>query len=894
MGHDDTSNNKSKKYKIIILGLIIHFLLLFAVFDIYFASPLDHGMRSVKSITKPPAKRLVIFVADGLRAEAVLDNKLDRIPFLKSVIENNGSWGVAHTRVPTESRPGHVALLAGIYEDPSAIMKGWKANPVLFDSVINQSSNAWAWGSPDILNIFNKDNLPHIRMHTYSSELEDFGEQNTGLLDMWVFNRVEKFLAEEVDKCMTACEDFHASGNVFFLHLLGIDTAGHGYKPHSKEYVQNIQLVDRNVRKISQMFEKVFNDKKTAYVFTADHGMTDWGSHGAGSPHETEAPLVAWGAGIRRQSHRQDLKQINLAPLLSSIIGTNIPSNSLGVVPLEYIDMPEESLAEIQMANTLQLLELFNIKRLRTEANALIFIPYKGLTSDVLDETLVVLEKMQEDQEFKGLINECRRLVEVLINGLDYYHNYYQYPLLISISIGFIGWILFLVASVLDSQVLVKSSCTSPGTKTMVVNMVPVGLCYMQNFPLSYYVYFWFPFGVFSLLLGNQQFFIFNSFRLTSTRKIINVLIYVTGIELLVLGFFTRTSFSILSMLIGIWILLPGAFGKFANRRDKILWLILCLILSIFPLFPVMKTTFNLSMYCLGAITWVLLFYEMFYRLRYQYQFKRIGIRYSIFYVQFSCLVLAIIYSISIEYGLIANNSSIKYFSWTLLVIPICLIPFTSTFLAVRLLGTFFGFAPFYLLVSSNFEALFSAIYVAVLCNWLLIESKSFSASDSTNLLYYVNFDAYKSKTKITPDMFRRTFLFMGFIFIGFFGTGNIASLNSFDPMWVRAFLTVFSPFKMMGLILLKIMVPFLFTCCVFRAINSIGKENILQMFCIILIYSDLMVLQFLYLITNVGSWLDIGSSLSHFIIMEGFVIILLLLYGLAHLLTTTNCIKQK
>lgn len=57
--------------------------------------------------------------------------------------------------------------------------------------------------------------------------------------------------------------------------------------------------------------------------------MTDWGSHGDGSMHETEVPFIAWGSSIPHSKVQYDLQQADIASLISSMVGINIPINSV-------------------------------------------------------------------------------------------------------------------------------------------------------------------------------------------------------------------------------------------------------------------------------------------------------------------------------------------------------------------------------------------------------------------------------------------------------------------------------------------------------------------------------------------------------------------------------------
>ena len=86
--------------------------------------------------------------------------------------------------------------------------------------------------------------------------------------------------------------------------------------------------VDYNIQKVVEKTDNYFGKDSTAYIFTSDHGMTDWGSHGSGSTDETETPFVAWGAGILKDSRFFNVEQAALTPLISSLIGIPVPVNN--------------------------------------------------------------------------------------------------------------------------------------------------------------------------------------------------------------------------------------------------------------------------------------------------------------------------------------------------------------------------------------------------------------------------------------------------------------------------------------------------------------------------------------------------------------------------------------
>ncbi|XP_054528067.2 GPI ethanolamine phosphate transferase 1 isoform X11 [Pan troglodytes] len=826
------------------LGLLIHFVFFASIFDIYFTSPLVHGMTPQFTPLPPPARRLVLFVADGLRADALYEldeNGTSRAPFIRNIIMHEGSWGISHTRVPTESRPGHVALIAGFYEDVSAVAKGWKENPVEFDSLFNESKYTWSWGSPDILPMFAKGaSGDHVYTYSYDAKREDFGAQDATKLDTWVFDNVKDFFHHARNN-QSLFSKINEEKIVFFLHLLGIDTNGHAHRPSSRDYKDNIKKVDDGVKEIVSMFNHFYgNDGKTTFIFTSDHGMTDWGSHGAGHPSETLTPLVTWGAGIKypqRVSAQQfddaflkewrlenwkrlDVNQADIAPLMTSLIGVPFPLNSVGILPVDYLNNTDLFKAESMFTNAVQILEQFKVKMTQKKEVTLpfLFTPFK-------------FQVIQD-----------------------------------------------LVASVL-------------------------------TYPLSHFVGY--------------------------------LLAFTLGIEVLVLSFFYRYMLTAGLTAFAAWPFLTRLWTR--AKMTSLSWTFFSLLLAVFPLMPVVGRKPDISLVMgAGLLVLLLSLCVVTSLMKRKDSFIKEELLVHLLQVLSTVLSMYVVYSTQSsllrKQGLPLMNQII---SWATLASSLVVPLLSSPVLFQRLFSILLSLMSTYLLLSTGYEALFPLVLSFLMFVWINIEQETLQQSGVcckqklTSIQFSYNTDITQFRQLYLDDI-RRAFFLVFFLVTAFFGTGNIASINSFDLASVYCFLTVFSPFMMGALMMWKILIPFVLVMCAFEAVQLTTQLSSKSLFLIVLVISDIMALHFFFLVKDYGSWLDIGTRqllactawlfmyisaspnrlwmltdpgldlnllhairacISHYVIVMSMTIFLVFLNGLAQLLTTKKlrlCGKPK
>uniref|UniRef100_A0A8D2L0C9 GPI ethanolamine phosphate transferase 1 n=1 Tax=Varanus komodoensis TaxID=61221 RepID=A0A8D2L0C9_VARKO len=809
----------------IVSGLLVHCVFLISIFDIYFTSPLVHGMTPHQTPLPPPARRLVLFVADGLRADSLFeldDANMSSAPYLRNIIISEGSWGASHTRVPTESRPGHVALIAGFYEDVSAVARGWKENPVEFDSLFNESKYTWSWGSPDILPMFAKGATGnHVYTNCYEAAREDFGAEDATLLDTWVFEHVKDFFGAARNN-ETLFAKLHEPKIVFFLHLLGIDTNGHAHRPHSREYKNNIRIVDEGIKQIVSMIEDFYGkDGRTAFILTSDHGMTDWGTHGASHPTETLTPLVAWGAGInypQRIAFQEFEDGFLKAPLMASLIGVPFPLNSVGVLPLEYLNNTAHFKAESMFTNAAQIVEQFKVNK-----HSVLCAFHRGLSDSEQIDFLQKARTSIQHEKYDEAVSELK-LISLALEGLSYYHTYDRFFLGISVAMGFVGWTLYVIL------IIVKAHTN-------------LGLFFLEILPWTYYVYCLLPVPIWYAVLKEYPVIQgLNTSLLNFQRtQFVGFLVVCTlGIEILVFSFFYRFALSFGLVAFSAW---PLVTQLWTQAKATVLgWILSCLLLAVFPLLPVVGREPNISLVTAAGL--LMLLTASFYLVACLWKSKKSYLHHKdlkVYLLQLASLALST-YIVNSTHSSLHSKQGLpvinQIISWTTLASSLIVPVLSPTFLFPRLLSILLSLMSTYLLLSTGYEALFPLALALVMFVWINMEQEALqhygvslkAKLAALNFSYTTDITQFR---QLHMDDIRRSFFF---------------------------FSHVFSPFLMGGLLLWKIAIPFVLVSCAFEAVQVTTQLSSKRLFLIVLVISDIMALHFFFLVKDYGSWLDIGT----------------------------------
>ena len=201
-----------------------------------------------------------------------------------------------------------------------------------------------------------------------------------------------------------------------------------------------------------------------------------------------------------------------------------------------------------------------------------------------------------------------------------------------------------------------------------------------------------------------------------------------------------------------------------------------------------------------------------------------------------------------------------------------------------RLLVIFLTFSPTLVLLTISYEGLFYFAFCATLIAWVRMEHRiyTFGKSDDVSppsprlkpkpLAKAVN-DVVAGLAAPEEHPYRALTLgdarialfFFFFLQSAFFSTGNIASISSFSLDSVYRLIPVFNPFSQGALLLLKLLIPFAVISAHLGVLNQRLGVAPSALFMLVMAVSDVLTLNFFWLVRDEGSWLEIGTSISHF-----------------------------
>ena len=187
----------------------------------------------------------------------------------------------------------------------------------------------------------------------------------------------------------------------------------------------------------------------------------------------------------------------------------------------------------------------------------------------------------------------------------------------------------------------------------------------------------------------------------------------------------------------------------------------------------------------------------------------------------------------------------------------------------------FLTFSPVFVILTISYEGLFYLGFCITLITWVRLEHSVYmfrkpktSPSKHTNGGPVVPAALSSSPFRsLSLSDARISLFFLTLLQSAFFSTGNVASVSSFSLESVYRLVPVFDPFSQGALLILKLMIPFALISANLGILNKRLGVAPSALFMVVMAISDFLTLHFFWVVRDEGSWLEIGSTISHFFI---------------------------
>ncbi|XP_022209818.2 GPI ethanolamine phosphate transferase 1-like [Drosophila obscura] len=857
--------------------LVVHILLIGFIINIYFQSTIVVDLEPQKTLPelglRPPADRLVVFLTDGLRAESFFAENCSGVPQLRELFLKQGVVGISRSCVPTMSRPGHIAIFAGFYEDPQVAITNFQLNPTRFDSIFNRSHHAIGWADETVYNYFARSIVEPLQLETF--RISDFKMFKA---DSYVFGQVRDFLTNKEN----IKELQNETSVIFFVYLYDLDKAGHVFTPLDREFRKRLYVTQKRIRETYELFESAFNNSRTAYLLTSDHGMLDGGHHGGGSNMEVEMPFFIWGAGVKRlgppdtklnftanaqglQLPQQELEQIQLAPLMSALLGLPPPINNRAPLPLGYLNVSEEYERQALVLNVLQLLAQAQVMIRRHELSFFHkWLPkYEHLDSRRIALLPAEVERLVAagyDSKAVKLLGQASWQAR---ECLDFYQNYYHIPMLVAITASYFG--LFYCLAVMLTRECTEPKQPKKGLMTwMTFLMAMLGLLlgavlFLQWVPWYTAFYLMLPICIWTMALAERPLhgksipypFTLLGWTVLPAGLVIATSLMSTHAGLLYAGVvcaYNRRGFLRPSRKFFIWLtamLLPSAFlVAMLNFKLK----------SILDAIDLNMKNYLLafSMFLAVLRPWIL-----------GHKFEK-----HVWMINSGILLMGV-------YGtyLYESDQEINLFLrtafWTFLGYAFVSLPYSKAENPRQRFNLIsFNLVAVHALLCISTGSLFLQLMITEFLLGQQIHDKVRGKSDNDN-----DKDGPLDRLKRN---YRYAAMILFYFYISFFGSGNWILSFAFKPTAVRLLLSSYSPFIITGLLLTKILIPSIIIIAGLYTLSPYAHKHTRAIFTCMFLISDAMCLFFCFYFQNTGHWRQIRRSIDH-VLLTNLIVMLLL-----------------